>query len=98
MNEEIAKELAMLDEAQAKATNACYFRFESFSRALDEVNFPYTLVQTWERNVRGNLYYWTGKWDKGSIYVQETEAGRKCVHGIRNAIAALRNVLTSYAA
>lgn len=96
MKDRIIEELKKLEQAVCAATNAKYFRFESLTRELERVGFPYTLVQTYEKNVRGNLYYWTASWGKGEIYIQETIAGRKPVRGVLNAINAIKNVLESY--
>lgn len=90
------RELELLEKAEGIACNAFYMRYETFARALEEVKFPYRLVQTWEKGKRGNLYYWNGNFADGTIYVPETDACIKHVRGIKNAIGNLKNVLRGY--
>lgn len=91
-----AREIEDLDRAVGSVPFWKYLRYESIDRALERIKFPYRLVQTWDRG--RYLYNWTGDWDKGAIYVQETECGRRPVPGIQKAVAALRRVLSAFAA
>lgn len=97
------EELALLDRAQKEFYSGSHY--DTVTRALERVGFPYELVQT-DRDDLGNwirhnnyLYYWKSRWDNGSaIYVNETEAGRYSRPGLTNAIKRLRKVLESFAA
>ena len=88
----------MLKEAVSNCPGYKYLRWESLTRELEKRDFPYTLEQSWVddlgRHSRKNLYYWRSRsFEKGALYINETEAGRKMVAGIRNAVEALRKVL-----
>lgn len=95
MKEQLLKEIELLDRACGLCANPVYMRYESLSRSLESVGFPYRLVSTWKKGVRGNFYYWSSSWDSGSIYLQETPAFSP-VRGVRRAVAVLRGVLRSY--
>ena len=43
-----------------------------------------------------NLYSWSGSWSKGAVYVQETEAGRYALPGVRRACNRLLAVLIQF--
>lgn len=94
---EAAKEIEMLDRALCEASNPWYLRFETLDRALEKVDFPYELVQT-SRDDLGRhawklLYYWrTKSWERGALYINETEAGQS-KPGTQNAVDRLRKVL-----
>lgn len=98
MRGEIKRELEMLKDAVRACPGYRYLRWETLTRELEKRDFPYTLEQT-SRDDLGrismkNLYYWRSRrWEKGALYINETEAGRKMVKGVRNAVEALRKVL-----
>ena len=100
--EEARKELEKLAEA-TRECSCIYMRWETLTRELEKRDFPYTLEQT-NRNDLGkwsgkNLYYWRSRsWERGALYINETEAGSKMVTGVRNAVEALRKVLEAVAA
>jgi len=97
----VREELALLDRAQKEFCSGAHY--DTVTRALERVGFPYELVQTdrddlgnWTRNYR---YFWRSRWDNGSaIYVNETDAGRYARPGTTDAIKRLRKVLESFAA
>lgn len=97
MNEMLKEELEMLDKALREVCNPHYLRFETLDRALEKVDFPYELVQTWYDDLGRfswkNLYYWRLKsWERGALYVNETEAAQS-KPGTQNAVDRLRKVL-----
>lgn len=100
--EEARKELEKLAEAVSDCPGFRNLRWESLTRELEKRDFPYTLEQTnwndlgkWSRK---NLYFWRSRsWERGALYINETEAGSKMVTGVRNAVEALRKVLEAVA-
>ena len=100
--EEARVELKKLAEAVKNVPGYRYLRWETLDRELEKRDFPYTLEQT-NRDDLGrismkNLYYWRSRsWERGALYINETEAGRKLVTGVRNAVEALRKVLEAVA-
>lgn len=86
-------EIATLKKLQAGWR---YVRFETLSKKLDEAEFPYQLVQGYDKKTGCNVYHWNGEYGKGSIYVTETDAHKVKVKGVRNACLALEKEIAKF--
>lgn len=92
---DVQEEIQML----TRQMNGRYLRWETLTRNLREAGFPYELVQEFsyrEGRRMVNLYSWHGSWGEGAVYVQETEAGRYALPGVRCACNRLLAVLSQF--
>lgn len=102
MNAEIKKvenELAVLDAARREMCSRMHY--STVSEILYQKKLPYTLEQEWRNDlgkyIRNYRYRWTSKWNSpASLYIQETEAGRRSYGSMGAALDALERVLKSY--
>ena len=97
----VKKELEMVAEIRRRWKDAGGYRngarYSKRDDIVREVGLPYTLVQD-VRDDLGNVlrnyrYRWTSKWNKGSLYLQETEAGNRQYRSMDAALDALERVL-----
>lgn len=96
----VKKELEMVAEIRRRWHEASGLGGAHYSTRDDivrKVGLPYTLVQDVRDDLgkvlRNYRYRWTSKWDKGSLYLQETEAGNRQYRSMDAALDALERVL-----
>ena len=85
------------NDARGCRNGACYTKCDEIVR---QVGLPYYLVQD-VRDYTGKIlssyrYRWSGTWDKGALYINETVAGNVQYRSMDLALDALERVLRNH--